>query len=166
MGDVPAIAGARSAAAAVPATAVPATAVPATAVPAAGTQSEPLASATPVTSAAGDASSASGGATTDASGGATTDGSTDDGRLEGTAAYLSPELIRGGRPSVASDAWAFGCTLYQSLCGKPPLWAETPAEVMQRIVKFEPDADQGILFLHPPHPFLPYVRAHSSHISP
>jgi len=35
-------------------------------------------------------------------------------RLEGTATYLSPELVAGGRPTVASDCWAFGCTLYQA----------------------------------------------------
>ena len=40
-----------------------------------------------------------------------------DSRLEGTAAYLAPEIVAGGRPSIASDAWAFGCTLYQArLC--------------------------------------------------
>ncbi|KOO33573.1 camp-dependent protein kinase catalytic subunit isoform [Chrysochromulina tobinii] len=61
----------------------------------------------------------------------------DDGRLEGTAAYLSPEIVTGGQPSEASDLWAFGCTLYQALCGRPPLWADTQEETMKRIVKFE-----------------------------
>ena len=60
-----------------------------------------------------------------------------DGRLEGTAAYLAPELVAGGRPSIASDGWAFGCTLYQALCGRPPLWAENQAEVMRRIIRFD-----------------------------
>ena len=61
-----------------------------------------------------------------------------DDRLEGTAVYLAPELVAGGgRPSVASDGWAFGCTLYQALCGRPPLWAETQSETMRRIVRFE-----------------------------
>ena len=55
----------------------------------------------------------------------------EDTRLEGTALYLSPELVRGGRPTVASDCWALGCTLYQALCGKPPLWADSDAEVSQ-----------------------------------
>lgn len=36
-----------------------------------------------------------------------------DSRLEGTALYMSPELVRGGQPTEASDLWAFGCTLYQ-----------------------------------------------------
>ena len=89
----------------------------------------------------GDAAAA-GGAATDAGAaerGADCDAAAvgDDGRLEGTAAYLSPELVTGGQPSEASDLWAFGCTLYQALCGRPPLWADTQEETMKRIVKFE-----------------------------
>ena len=61
----------------------------------------------------------------------------EDGRLEGTAVYLSPELVGGAAPSVASDCWALGCTLYHALCGRPPVWADSQAEVMKRIVKFD-----------------------------
>ena len=61
-----------------------------------------------------------------------------DARLEGTAAYLAPELVKGEAPSVASDGWAYGCTLYQALAGRPPLWADTQAEMFRRIVRFEP----------------------------
>jgi serine/threonine protein kinase len=43
----------------------------------------------------------------------------EDTRLEGTALYLSPELVRGGRPTVASDCWALGCTLYQAAYPNP-----------------------------------------------
>jgi hypothetical protein len=40
----------------------------------------------------------------------------EDERVEGTAEYLAPELCGGGgAPSVASDAYAFGLTLYQML---------------------------------------------------
>ena len=51
--------------------------------------------------------------------------------------YLSPELVGGAAPSVASDCWALGCTLYHALCGRPPVWADSQAEVMKRIVKFD-----------------------------
>lgn len=62
----------------------------------------------------------------------------DDGtRLEGTAAYLAPELVRGAAPSPVSDAWALGCVLYQLLAGRPPIWAESEPEIMSRIVSFE-----------------------------
>ena len=45
--------------------------------------------------------------------------------------YLSPELVGGAAPSVASDCWALGCTLYHALCGRPPVWADSQAEVMK-----------------------------------
>lgn len=48
-------------------------------------------------------------------------GGDDDGRVEGTEAYLSPELAAGeAAPSVASDAYAFGVTLFQLLAGRLP----------------------------------------------
>jgi serine/threonine protein kinase len=62
------------------------------------------------------------------------------GTLEGTTAYLSPEVIRGGAStSVASDCWALGCVVYQCLAGRPPLWAETQSAV--RVAA--PAASQG-----------------------
>ena len=45
-------------------------------------------------------------------------------RLEGTADYLAPEVLRGEHAvSPASDLWAFACTLYQMLAGRTPIWA-------------------------------------------
>ncbi|MBO0838684.1 MAG: serine/threonine protein kinase, partial [Actinobacteria bacterium] len=38
----------------------------------------------------------------------------------GTAEYVAPELARGGEPSPASDLYALGATLYESLAGRPP----------------------------------------------
>jgi hypothetical protein len=52
--------------------------------------------------------------------------------LEGTAAYLAPEVVRGGATSVLSDCWALGCVVYQCLTGRPPVWAETQEEVRHR----------------------------------
>lgn len=68
----------------------------------------------------------------------------EDGRIEGTAAYLPPEVVAGNRPSVAADAWALGCVLYQCLSGRPPLLEDTEEETMRRIVTFElPETDGG-----------------------
>ena len=53
----------------------------------------------------------------------------EDFRLEGTAAYLPPEVVQGRRPTTAADCWALGCVLYFCLAGRPPVWAETEAEV-------------------------------------
>lgn len=61
-----------------------------------------------------------------------------DSRFEGTTDYLAPEVVRGGVPSFASDAWALGCVAYQMLTGRPPDWAESELEeeVCTRIVTF------------------------------
>ncbi|GLW99680.1 serine/threonine-protein kinase [Microtetraspora sp. NBRC 16547] len=37
-----------------------------------------------------------------------------------TAAYLAPERVTGGKPTVASDLWSFGATLYCAVEGRPP----------------------------------------------
>lgn len=55
--------------------------------------------------------------------------SDDDCRLEGTAVYLAPELVKGQATSPAVDCWALGCLVYQCLAGRPPVWAETETEV-------------------------------------
>ena len=65
----------------------------------------------------------------------------EDSRVEGTAAYLAPEVAMGGQPSYASDCWALGCLLYQCLAGRPPIWAETVQETMASIVQFSADRD-------------------------
>src|SRR5246127_124617 len=43
------------------------------------------------------------------------------GAIAGTPGYLAPELIRGNRPSRASDVFALGVLLHQVLTGKRPV---------------------------------------------
>src|SRR5262249_55785260 len=45
-------------------------------------------------------------------------GSTRDGVILGTAAYMSPEQARGQVVDKRTDIWAFGCLLYQMLTGR------------------------------------------------
>ncbi|KAJ1635017.1 kinase-like domain-containing protein [Pavlovales sp. CCMP2436] len=47
--------------------------------------------------------------------------------------------MKGAHPSVESDVWALGCVIFQMLVGRPPLWADSAGEMMQRIVHFEPE---------------------------
>lgn len=51
------------------------------------------------------------------------------GRLEGTVAYLAPEIACGMPASEASDWYAFGCTLYQCILGRLP-FVGTPSEIL------------------------------------
>jgi len=69
----------------------------------------------------------------------------EDDRVEGTMLYLPPEVVRGARPSLASDAWALGCLVYQLLTGRPPIWADSEMEedIRRCIISFKLD-DGGL----------------------
>lgn len=61
------------------------------------------------------------------------------GRVLGSPAYMSPEQARGQRVDRRTDIWAFGCLLYEMLCGARPFAGETAQEVIARILEREPD---------------------------
>ncbi len=49
----------------------------------------------------------------------------------GTAAYLDPEILNGVEPGPASDQYAFGVTLYETLTGKLPFTGPVPMAVLR-----------------------------------
>jgi len=56
---------------------------------------------------------------------------TAEGRTLGTAAYMSPEQIKGSPPvSHKTDLYALGVVFYQMLTGKPPFEGSTPVVLM------------------------------------
>ena len=66
------------------------------------------------------------------------DGSVEeDFRVEGTTAYLPPEVVVGGIPTTSADSWALGCVLYQCISGRPPILEDTDNLTRHRIVTFE-----------------------------
>lgn len=67
----------------------------------------------------------------------------EDNRVEGTTAYLPPELVMGALPSVATDAWALGCVMYQCLSGRPPLMDADEDATRNRIVTFAVNETNG-----------------------
>jgi Tol biopolymer transport system component len=61
------------------------------------------------------------------------------GVILGTAAYMSPEQARGKALDKRTDIWAFGCVLYELLCGRPAFEGEDITEILAAVVKTDPD---------------------------
>ncbi len=62
------------------------------------------------------------------------------GVMLGTAAYMSPEQIRGKAVDRRADVWAFGCVLYEMLTGRKAFaQGETVSDTLAGIIAREPD---------------------------
>ena len=55
------------------------------------------------------------------------------GDVPGTLAYIAPERLRGGDATAASDVWAVGVLLWESLAGEHPFWGVPLPEVAAAI---------------------------------
>ena len=66
----------------------------------------------------------------------------DDLRVEGTTAYLPPEVVMGKYPTFAADTWALGCVTYQCLTGRPPILEADDRATRNRIVSFDIGQDE------------------------
>ncbi len=58
--------------------------------------------------------------------------------LLGTAAYVSPEQVRGERATTASDWYSLGCVLYELLAGEPPFVGENFEAVLRQHLEATP----------------------------
>ena len=74
---------------------------------------------------------------------ATTMDLTGEGAVLGTAGYMSPEQVRGETVDQRSDLFSFGVVLYEMLGGKRAFAGGSSVEVMNAILKDEPDALPG-----------------------
>jgi len=67
-------------------------------------------------------------------------------RIEGTTAYLPPEVVIGGYPTTAADIWALGCVLFQCISGQPPILEDTDDLTVQKIVTFNLSSEDDDFF--------------------
>ena len=57
----------------------------------------------------------------------------------GTAAYLSPEQVKGNPADPRSDIWSLGCVLYQMMTGRRPFPSNSVPEILAGILRDDPD---------------------------
>jgi serine/threonine-protein kinase len=62
------------------------------------------------------------------------------GSAAGTAAYMSPEQVRGEDVDARTDLWSLGVVIYEMLAGKSPFEAEHEQAAFYRILNDEPGA--------------------------
>ena len=60
-------------------------------------------------------------------------------RVLGSPAFMSPEQARGLPVDKRTDVWAFGCLLYEMLCGARAFAGDRASDVIARILEREPD---------------------------
>ena len=59
------------------------------------------------------------------------------GTLLGTAAYMSPEQVKGHEADRRADIWAFGCVLHEMLTGRRAFGGETISETLASVLRDE-----------------------------
>jgi Tol biopolymer transport system component len=70
---------------------------------------------------------------------AVTVGSTQEGTILGTVAYMSPEQARGQAVDKRTDIWAFGCVLFEMLTGHLAFPGKTVSDTIVAVLEREPD---------------------------
>ena len=64
---------------------------------------------------------------------------TEEGKILGTPAYMSPEQARGKAVDKRTDIWAFGCLLHELLTGRRTFRRETRSDTIAAVLGEEPD---------------------------
>ena len=63
---------------------------------------------------------------------------TQEGRIFGTIAYMSPEQAEGKTQDARTDVFSFGTVLYEMFSGRRPFTGDSPAAVLGAILRGEP----------------------------
>jgi Tol biopolymer transport system component len=61
------------------------------------------------------------------------------GMIVGTAPYISPEHAKGMDAGTGGDIWAFGCVLYEMVCGCRAFDGDSVTEILASVLMGEPD---------------------------
>jgi serine/threonine protein kinase/Tol biopolymer transport system component len=64
---------------------------------------------------------------------------TEEGRILGTPAYMSPEQARGKPVDKRTDIWAFGCVVYELLTARQAFRGDTFSDMIAAVLEREPD---------------------------
>jgi tRNA A-37 threonylcarbamoyl transferase component Bud32 len=71
--------------------------------------------------------------------------------IRGTPLYIAPELIKGSPPSVFSEIYAFGITLYEIISGHSPYLSNDPGDIIasppRNLKTFREDCPEEIVIL-------------------
>jgi serine/threonine-protein kinase len=62
-------------------------------------------------------------------------GVTQQGMIIGTPEYMAPEQLSGEDVDQRVDIYAAGCVLYECLTGKPPFTADTPYQLVAKLLE-------------------------------
>jgi serine/threonine-protein kinase len=73
-------------------------------------------------------------------------GVTQAGTIVGTPEYMAPEQLSGKELDARVDLYAAGCVLYECLTGKPPITADTPYELVAKLIE---DTPPGVRTINP-----------------
>lgn len=83
----------------------------------------------------------------------------------GTLTYMSPQQLRGDKPTPADDWYSVGALLYELFTGKPPFFRGDPQALMHQVMTHEPvsiaerQAEMGITNLPVPPMWEKAIRA-------
>ncbi len=66
------------------------------------------------------------------------------GAMLGTVAYMSPEQARGRAVDGRSDVFSLGVVIYEMLGGRPPFRGEGSVEILEAVLRDEPDPIPGL----------------------